>query len=100
MSTEGATTTSDFGSALAGLMREQGVSYRMLASRTSLSAGYLNHLVHGNRPVPANPVIERIALALGVPPERFREYRLRVVTDRLAELPELVDRLYREIQEG
>jgi transcriptional regulator with XRE-family HTH domain len=72
----------------------------MLASRTSLSAGYLNHLVHGNRPVPANAVIERIASALGVPPERFREYRLRVVTERLAELPELVDRLYREIREG
>ena len=34
-----------------------------------------------------------------MPPERFREYRLRVVTERLAELPELVDRLYREIQE-
>jgi transcriptional regulator with XRE-family HTH domain len=97
---ESVKTTSDFGTALAGLMREQGISYRMLASRTSLSAGYLNHLVHGNRPVPANAVIERIASALGVPPERFREYRLRVVTERLAELPELVDRLYREIQEG
>jgi transcriptional regulator with XRE-family HTH domain len=97
---ESVKTTSDFGTALAGLMREQGISYRMLASRTSLSAGYLNHLVHGNRPVPANAVIERIASALGVPPERFREYRLRVVTERLAELPELVDRLYREIREG
>jgi transcriptional regulator with XRE-family HTH domain len=97
---DGVKTQSDFGSALAGLMREQGISYRMLASRTSLSAGYLNHLVHGNRPVPANAVIERIAAALAVPPERFREYRLRVVTERLAELPDLVDRLYREIQEG
>jgi transcriptional regulator with XRE-family HTH domain len=98
--TESVKVTSDFGTALAGLMREQGISYRMLASRTSLSAGYLNHLVHGNRPVPANPVIERIATALGVPPARFREYRLRVVTERLAALPDLVDRLYREIQEG
>jgi transcriptional regulator with XRE-family HTH domain len=100
VSADGATTTSDFGSALAELMRAQGVSYRMLASRTSLSAGYLNHLVHGNRPVPANPVIERIAVALEVQPERFREYRLRVVTERLAELPELVDRLYRDIGGG
>jgi transcriptional regulator with XRE-family HTH domain len=98
--TESVKVTSDFGTSLAGLMREQGISYRMLASRTSLSAGYLNHLVHGNRPVPANPVIERIAAALSVPPARFREYRLRVVTDRLANLPDLVDRLYREIQEG
>jgi transcriptional regulator with XRE-family HTH domain len=100
VSPESVTTTSDFGSSLAGLMREQGISYRMLAARTSLSAGYLNHLVHGNRPVPANTVIERIAGALGVPPARFREYRLRVVTERLAQLPDLVDRLYRDIQDG
>jgi len=89
-----------FGQTIERLMDETGVTYRGLAGKTGLSAGYLNHLVHGNRPVPANAVIERIASALGVPPERFREYRLRVVTERLAELPELVDRLYREIQEG
>ena len=89
-----------FGVALEARMHDKGISYRALAERTGLSAGYLNHLVHGNRPVPANPVIERIAVALQVPPERFREYRLRVVTERLAELPELVDRLYRDIGGG
>jgi transcriptional regulator with XRE-family HTH domain len=88
-----------FGATLAGLMRERGVSYRGLAARTQLSAGYLNHLVHGNRPVPGNHVIETIASALEVDPAAFREYRLRVVTDRLAALPELVDRLYRETAE-
>ena len=41
-----------FGETVQRLMDEQGVTYRQLATRTGLSAGYLNHLVHGNRPVP------------------------------------------------
>ena len=85
-----------FGAAVQSLMGETGTTYRGLAERTGLSAGYLNHLVHGNRPVPSNKVIETIAAALDVDPARFREYRLRVVTERLAGLPDLVDRLYRE----
>ena len=40
-----------FGPAVERLMNETGVTYRALASKTGLSAGYLNHLVHGNRPV-------------------------------------------------
>ena len=32
------------------LMAETGVTYRALAEKTELSAGYLNHIVHGNRP--------------------------------------------------
>ena len=31
-------------------MTETGLTYRGLAAKTDLSAGYLNHLVHGNRP--------------------------------------------------
>ena len=37
-------------------MDETGTTYRGLADKTGLSAGYLNHLVHGNRPVPSNDV--------------------------------------------
>ena len=66
-----------------------------LADATGLSAGYLNHLVHGNRPVPSNEVIERLAKALGVEPEHFREYRLRAVAERLEQMPDLADRLYK-----
>jgi len=84
-----------FGDAIERLMNELGVTYRGLATRTDLSAGYLNHLVHGNRPVPSNDVIERLAGALDVDPDHFREYRLRVITDRLERMPEMVDRLYK-----
>jgi transcriptional regulator with XRE-family HTH domain len=86
-----------FGAAVERLMDETGLTYRALAGKTGLSAGYLNHLVHGNRPVPSNDVIEALAAALDVEPEHFREYRLRVITDRLEELPDLVDRLYRRL---
>jgi len=84
-----------FGDAIERLMNELGVTYRGLAAKTDLSAGYLNHLVHGNRPVPSNDVIERIANALDVDAEHFREYRLRVITDKLERMPDMVDSLYK-----
>src|SRR5206468_4205442 len=87
-----------FGDAIERLMNELGVTYRGLAAKTDLSAGYLNHLVHGNRPVPSNEVIERLAGALGVEPEHFVEYRLRVITDRLEQLPAMIDRLYKQLR--
>ena len=86
-----------FGPTVEGLMAERGVTYRGLADQTNLSAGYLNHLVHGNRPVPSDDVIRTLARALGVEPEHFREYRLRVITERLEAMPELIDRLYRRL---
>jgi transcriptional regulator with XRE-family HTH domain len=84
-----------FGDAIERLMNERGVTYRGLAAKTDLSAGYLNHLVHGNRPVPSNEVIKRLAGALDVDADHFREYRLRVITDNLERMPDMVDRLYK-----
>ena len=86
-----------FGDTVQRLMDEQGVTYRQLATRTGLSAGYLNHLVHGNRPVPSNDVVASLAGALDVEPEHFREYRLRMITERLEAMPALIDRLYRQL---
>ena len=86
-----------FGPAVERLMNETGVTYRALAAKTGLSAGYLNHLVHGNRPVPSNDVVDTLAGSLHVEPEFFREYRLRVITERLETMPELVDRLYKRL---
>ena len=88
-----------FGPTIQRLMTETNVTYRALADKTGLSAGYLNHLVHGNRPVPSNDVVRTLAEALGVEPEHFREYRLRVITERLEAMPELIDRLYRRLGE-
>jgi len=79
------------------LMAESGTTYRGLADKADLSAGYLNHIVHGNRPVPSNEVIARIAGSLEVEPEHFREYRIRVITEKLEQMPDLIDRLYRRL---
>jgi transcriptional regulator with XRE-family HTH domain len=86
-----------FGPTVERLMNENGVTYRGLAEQTGLSAGYLNHLVHGNRPVPSNEVVEGLAAALGVEPEHVLEYRVRVITERLEAMPDLVDRLYKRL---
>ena len=86
-----------FGTTIESLMSESGVTYRELAARTELSAGYLNHLVHGNRPVPSNDVVRVLAEALGVEPDHFREYRLRSITERLEAMPQLIDRLYKRL---
>jgi transcriptional regulator with XRE-family HTH domain len=89
-----------FGPTVVRLMDESGITYRGLAAKTALSAGYLNHLVHGNRPVPSNEVIGTLAKALEVEPEHFLEYRVRVITERLEQMPDLVDRLYRRLNES
>ena len=57
-----------FGPTVEKLMDETGVTYRALADKTKLSAGYLNHLVHGNRPVPSDDVMRTLAKALSVEP--------------------------------
>ncbi len=86
-----------FGATIERLMAETGTTYRGLADKADLSAGYLNHIVHGNRPVPSNEVMARIAKALGVEPEHFREYRIRAITEKLEQMPELIDRLYKRL---
>ena len=80
--------------ALKGLMDERRLSYRQLAYKTKLSAGYLNHLTKGTRPVPADAVIAVIADALLVEPDFFLEYRLRKVSEVLDEAPAVADKLY------
>ena len=90
-------STEPFGKAVQALMADTGTTYRALAEKTGLSAGYLNHLVHGNRPVPSNDVIKTIAKAFKVDPAHFREYRIRVITTKLESMPELVDRLYKRL---
>ena len=80
--------------ALKGLMDERHLSYRQLAYKTKLSAGYLNHLTKGTRPVPADAVIAVIAEALLVEPDFFLEYRLRQVACVLDSAPAVADKLY------
>ncbi len=83
-----------FPQALKSLMDERRLSYRQLAYKTKLSAGYLNHLTKATRPVPADPVVAVIAEALCVEPDFFIEYRLRQLVAVLDGAPTLTDKLY------
>lgn len=86
-----------FGPTVERLMTEAGITYRGLAERSGLSAGYLNHVVHGNRPVPSNDILAKLAKALGVEAAHFLEYRVRTITEKLERMPDLVDRLYKKL---
>jgi transcriptional regulator with XRE-family HTH domain len=86
-----------FGPTVRRLMAISRTTFRDLAATTGLSAGYLNHLVHGQRPTPADEILERIAAALGVQPEHFREYRLRKLVEGLETNPDVADRLYTKL---
>lgn len=83
-----------FPNALRRLLELRKMSYRRLATRTRLSAGYLNHLACGTRTVPSNQVIKILAKALRVKPEYFLEYRQRALQQELYRSPELADHLY------
>ncbi len=87
-------STLAFPEALKELMAFRNISYRRLATRTKLSAGYLNHLACGTRAVPSNSVIKTMARALRVKPEYFFEYRQRGLQHELLQQPQLADRLY------
>ena len=86
-----------FGPTVERLMAEAGITYRGLAERTGLSAGYLNHVVHGNRPVPSSDILAKLAKALGVEAAHVLEYRVRTITEKLERMPDLVDRLYKKL---
>jgi transcriptional regulator with XRE-family HTH domain len=83
-----------FPDSLRELMALRKISYRRLGTRTKLSAGYLNHLACGTRPVPTDQVIKVIARALRIKPEYFFEYRQRGLQRQLYRSPELADKLY------
>lgn len=87
-------STKNFPETLRGLLALRNISYRRLATRTKLSAGYLNHLACGTRPVPADQVIKVIARALRVKPEHFFEFRQRSLQRELYRSPQLADKLY------
>jgi transcriptional regulator with XRE-family HTH domain len=80
--------------ALSELLSTRGLTYQQLASKTGLSAGYLNHLAKGTRLAPPDPALRLIARALRVEPEFFLEYRQRRLTDLLERDARLVDALY------
>ena len=83
-----------FSDALTELMRERNLTYRQLAYKTHLSAGYLNHLSKGNRAVPPDDAIRTLARALRVRPDYFLEFRQRRLAALLEQRTTLLDYVY------
>ena len=81
------------------LMDETGVTYRGLAAQDG-PLGRLSEPPRARQPAGAveRRGRRRSPSALGVEPEHFREYRLRVITERLEAMPDLVDRLYKRFE--
>jgi hypothetical protein len=47
--------------------------------------------------VPSDDVIDGLAKSLGVESEHFREVRIRRIAERLEQMPDLIDRLYKRL---
>jgi len=73
------------------LMKQKGVSFRMLDYRTGKSAQYLNSIATGRKPAPPKKTMELIAHGLDVDPEHFDEYRITKAQEKVEEYPELAD---------
>ena len=88
-----------FGPTIQRLMAEQGMTYRCARGQD----GTLRRLPQPPRPrQPAGAVGRRdrceLGEALAVEPEHFREDRIRVITERLETMPDLIDRLYKRLR--
>lgn len=79
-----------FPEALRGLMESRSVSYRKLSELIAAGGGKLSHTylqqLTGKRSKPTTENMEQIAVALGVEPVFFREYREHVAARRAAVL--------------
>ena len=81
--------------ALPRLLRDHGMSLRELSRRIEVSQPHLSQLIHrtGNRR-PTGALAEKVAVALGLPPDYFPETRRSMLIEELDKLPELRDELY------
>ena len=76
-------TNKDFGDALKELLEERELSYGQMAVKIGSSATYINDFIKKKLLPPRNEVIEKIAKALSIKPEYFKEYRSRRLAEKL-----------------
>lgn len=81
------------------LLRERQMSLRSLASAVGVSDSHLSRVLRGaDYKTPSADLTRRVALALGLPPEYFREYREARVIETVRSDTKLMNRLYRQLQ--
>jgi transcriptional regulator with XRE-family HTH domain len=86
----------EFGAEVERLRRRHGLSYDALADRAGLSRSYVREVCVGSRGHrPPRDTVEALARGLGVGPDAFRLFRLRVLVEEHADkLDELFADLY------
>ena len=87
-------TNSSLTPAVAQLLAEQQLTQGELAESIGLSQSHVSRMLRDRFPVPE--FLEMIALALGVEPHYFREYRSEIVADYLRRRPQSVNDLFDE----
>lgn len=88
-----------FTTELPRLLLERGLSLRALAREIGINDSHLSRVVRRADYKAASPELtRRIAVALGLPPDYFPEYREAVVIGRIKNDPKLRDSLYRRVR--
>ena len=92
-------TEEPFAKELPRLLKERGLSLRALAREVGVSDAHLSRLTRGvgYRHGPSADLAQRVARALDLPPDYFKEYRERFVIDAVKRNPTWRERLYDQL---
>jgi transcriptional regulator with XRE-family HTH domain len=92
-------TDTPFTEKLPRLLKERGISVRALAATIGISDSHLSRVMRRADYKTASPQLtKRIALALGLPPDYFPEFREAYVIEQIKSDPKLRNDLYRRLQ--
>ena len=81
---------------LPNLLNQRRLSLRALAREAKVTDAHLSRLLRGigYRTKPSANLAHRVALALALPPDYFREYREAIVIEQVKRDPRLREELY------
>ena len=93
-------TERPFNEELPALLAERGLSLRALAREADVSQPHLSRLLRGvgYRSTPSADLARRVAIALDLPPDYFREYREGIVVVEVRKNVCLREEIYNRLQ--
>jgi transcriptional regulator with XRE-family HTH domain len=92
-------TDQPFVQELPGLLEERGYSLRRLAREAGIDPSHLSRVLRrANYKTPSGELTRKVAEALALPHDYFREYRQAVVLERIRADSRIRERLYSELK--
>jgi transcriptional regulator with XRE-family HTH domain len=84
------------------ILKERGLSLRALAREAGVTDAHLSRLLRGvgYRTRPSTDLARRVALALGLPQDYFREYREAIVIEEVKRNVRLREELYERLRKA